>query len=50
MQGYNSIMCEYFCIRSIDCMLKSKSFFDYTNLFSSDHYEKNDEIMLKYFQ
>ena len=28
-------------------MLKGKSFFDYTYLFSPNEYEKNDEIMLK---
>ena len=31
-------------------MLTSKSFVDYTNLFSSHDYEKNDKIILKYFQ
>ena len=43
-------MCGYFCIRFIDFMLKGKSLFDYTNLFSSNHYEKNDKIIPKYFQ
>ena len=31
-------------------MLKSESFVDYTNLFSPNDYEKNYEIILKYFQ
>ena len=31
-------------------MLKVKSLFEYTNLFSSNDYEKNDKIILKYFQ
>ena len=31
-------------------MLKSKSLLDYTNLFSPNDYEKNDKIVLKYFQ
>ena len=31
-------------------MLKSKGLLDYTNLFSPDKYEKNDKIILKYFQ
>ena len=29
-------------------MLKSKSLLDYTNLFSSIEYEKNDEMILEY--
>ena len=43
-------MCGYFCIGLIDFMLKGKSFPDYTNLFSPTDYEKNDKIILKYFQ
>ena len=40
----------YFCIRFIDFMLKGKSFLDYTNLFFPNDYDKNDKIILKYFQ
>ena len=43
-------MCEYFCTRFIDFMLKGKSLLEYTNLFSPNDYEKNDKIILKYFQ
>ena len=43
-------MCEYFCIGFIDFMLKGKSLLDHTILFSSKEYEKNDKIILKYFQ
>ena len=50
MQAYNSIMCEYFCIIFIDFMLKGKSLVNYTKLVSPDNYEKNDKIILKYFQ
>ena len=50
IQAYNSIMCGYFCIGFIDFMLKGKSLLDYTNLFSPNNYEKNDKIILKYFQ
>ena len=50
IQAYNSIMCGYFCIGFIDFMLKGKSLLDYTNLFSPNDYEKNDKIILKYFQ
>ena len=35
MKAYNSIMCGYFCIGFIDLLI--------------DH-EKNDKIILKYFQ
>ena len=31
-------------------MLKDKNLVDYTNLFSRNKYEKNDKIILKYFQ
>ena len=31
-------------------MLKCKSLLDYINLFSSNKYEKNDEVILKLFQ
>ena len=42
IQAYNSI--EF-----MNFMLKSKSFLDYTNLFSPSRYEKNDKTILKYF-
>ena len=57
-------MCEYFCIGFIDFMLKRKSLLlllfnmelftlllikVYKTFFPND-YEKNDKIMLKYFQ
>ena len=50
MQACNSIMCGYFCLGFIDFILKSKSLLDYTNLFSSNKYDMNDKIILKYFQ
>ena len=50
IQAYDSIMSGYFCIGFIDFMLKARSFLDYTNLFSPNEYEKNDKIILKYFQ
>ena len=49
IQAYNSI-CGYFCIGFIDFMVKGKSLLDYTNLFSSSEYKKNDKTILKYFQ
>ena len=50
IQAYHSVMCRYFCTGFIGFMLKSKSLLDYTNLFSPNDYEKNDKIILKYFQ
>ena len=50
IQAYDSIMCRSFCIGFIDFMLKGKSLLDYTNLFSPNDCEKNDKIILKYFQ
>ena len=50
IQLYDSIIREYFCIGFIDFMLKGRSFVEYINLFSFNEYEKNDEIMLNYFQ
>ena len=40
-------MCGYFCIRFIDFMLKGKRLLEYTNLFSSNDYEKIETIILK---
>ena len=42
-------MCEYFCIGFIDFMLKGKILTDFTNLFSPNNFDKNDDIILKYF-
>ena len=50
IQAYDLIMCEHVCIGFIDFKLKGKSFVDYTNLFSPNDYEKNDKLILKYFQ
>ena len=50
IQTYDSIMCRYFCIWFIDFMLKVKSLLKYTNLFSPNGYDKNDKMILKYFQ
>ena len=43
-------MCGYFCVGVIDVMLRGKSSSDYTNLFSPNHCEKNDKMIIKYFQ
>ena len=49
IQAYDSIMCGYFCVKFVDFMLKGKSLLDYKKIFSPNEYEKNDKIMLKYF-
>ena len=49
IQAYDSIMCGYFCIGFIDFMLKGKTLTEFTNLFSSNKFKKNDDIILKYF-
>ena len=50
MQAYASVISGYFCIELINFMLKVKILLHYTNLFSPNEYEKNDKIILKYFQ
>ena len=50
IQAYDSIIWGYFSIGVIDFMLKDKRLLEYTNLFSPNDYEKNHEIILKYFQ
>ena len=50
IKAYDAIMCGYFCIGFIDFMVKAKSLLDYINLFSPNNYEKNNKIILKYFQ
>ena len=50
IQAFDSMICRYFCIGFINFMLQSESLLDYTNLFAPNYYEKNDKIILKYFQ
>ena len=50
IQAYDSVMCGYFWIGFIDFMLKRERLLEYTNLFSPNDYEKNDKVILKYFQ
>ena len=42
-------MYSYFCIGFINVMFNGKSLTDYTNLFSPNEFNKNDDIILKYF-
>ena len=50
VQAYNSVMCGYFYLGFFDFMLKSKTLLEYINLFSPNDHEKNDKIILKFFQ
>ena len=50
VQANDSAMCGYFCIGFIDFMLAGKKLTDYTNLFSPDDFNKNDDILLSYFK
>ena len=49
IQAYDSIMCGYFYIEFINFIFNGKSLTDYTNLFSPNDFNKNDDIILKYF-
>ena len=49
-QGYDSIMCGYFCIGFIDFMLAGKKLNDYTNLFFPYDFKKNNNIIFNYFK
>ena len=50
IQAYDSIMYRNFCIGFIDFTLKDKNLVQYINLFSLNEYEKNNKIILRYFQ
>ena len=49
IQESNSMMCGYFCIGFIDFMLAGKKLTDFTDLFSPYEFDKNDQIILNYF-
>ena len=42
-------MCGYFCIGFIGSMLAEKTLTEFTNLFSTNNFKKNDDIILNYF-
>ena len=42
-------MCGYFCIGFIDFILAGKTLTDFGNLFSSNNFKKNDDIILDCF-
>ena len=49
IQDYNSIMSRYFCILFIKYMLNNKTLTDFTNLLKPWNFEKNDDIIKRYF-
>ena len=50
LQSYDSVMCEYFCIGSIDVMVKGNNLADFTNLFSPNDFKKSDDIILNHLK
>ena len=50
IQEDHSTMCGYFCINFIDFMFSNKTLIDFTGLFSTYDFKKNDEIVLSYFK
>ena len=50
IQAYYSVMCGYFCLGFIDFMFKGKTLTEFTNLFSPNSFEKNDDIILSFFK
>ena len=51
IQAHDSVMYGYFCIGFIDLlMFKGKTLTEYTNHFSPNNFEKNDDIILSYFK
>ena len=49
IRAYDSIMCGYFCIGFINFMHKDKRLTEYTNLFSTNDFKRNDNTTLHYF-
>ena len=43
-------MCGYFCVGFIDFMLKGESLTEFINLFSSNNFKQNDDLILKYLK
>ena len=50
LQAYDSIMCGYYCIEFINYMLKGKTLLNYTNLFSPNDFNKNDQFIKRIFK
>ena len=48
IQGYDSVMCRYFCIGFINYIFMGKRLTDYTNLFSPNNLKRYDNKILNY--
>ena len=48
IQDKEFIICGFYCIAFIEYLLAGKSLLNYTNLFSTSDYKKNDNIMYNY--
>ena len=48
IRAYDPIMCGYFCIGFINFMHKGKRLTEYTNLFSTNDFKRNDDTTLNY--
>ena len=50
LQAYDSIKCDYFCIKFIDFEFDGKRLTDFTNQFSPHDFKKNDETITELFK
>ena len=50
IQAYDSVMCGYVCIGFVDFVFKGDILTDFTKLFSSDSFQDNYKIILKYIK
>ena len=50
VQANDSVISGYFCIGFIDFMLVGKILTDFTNLFCTYDFKKNDDLILSYFK
>ena len=50
IQAYDSVMWKYFCTEFIDHMLAGKALIEYTILFSTHNFKKNDKIILNHIK
>ena len=50
VQDKGFIICGFYCIAFIEYLLAGKYLLNYTNLFSTSDYKKNDNIMYNYFK
>ena len=50
VQSFDLVMCGYFCIEYIDFIFKGKILTEYTNLFSPNNFQENDDLILSYFK